>query len=129
MGMTEPSSGCVRVCGLDPVRQPIDVKRRVGYLPEDVGFYDDLSGLDNLIYTACLNGLSEKEAHSRALHLMKRVGLAEETTKKAGKYSRGMRQRLGLADVLLRYPEVIILDEPTLGLDPSGTRDFLPLSL
>jgi ABC-2 type transport system ATP-binding protein len=127
MGMTEPSSGCVRVCGLDPVRQPIDVKRRVGYLPEDVGFYDDLSGLDNLIYTACLNGLSEKEAHSRALHLMKRVGLAEETTKKAGKYSRGMRQRLGLADVLLRYPEVIILDEPTLGLDPSGTRDFLRL--
>ncbi|MDD2328366.1 MAG: ABC transporter ATP-binding protein, partial [bacterium] len=122
MGMTEPSGGSVRVCGLDPVRQPIGVKRHVGYLPEDVGFYDDLSGLDNLIYTARLNGLSEREARSHALRLMGRVGLAEETTKKAGKYSRGMRQRLGLADVLLRNPEVIILDEPTLGIDPSGIR-------
>ncbi len=127
MGMTEPSGGSVRVCGLDPVRQPIEVKRHVGYLPEDVGFYDDLSGLDNLIYTARLNGLTEREARSRALQLMERVGLSEETAKKAGKYSRGMRQRLGLADVLLRNPEVIILDEPTLGIDPSGIRDFLSL--
>ncbi len=125
MGMTEPTSGSVLVCGLDPVRQPIEVKRRVGYLPEDVGFYDDLSGLDNLIYTARLNGLSEHDARSCALRQMERVGLAEETAKKAGTYSRGMRQRLGLADVLLRNPEVIILDEPTLGIDPSGIRDFL----
>jgi len=114
MGMTEPSEGIVRVCGLDPVRQPIEVKRHVGYLPEDVGFYDDLSGLENLIYTARLNGLSEEEARKRSLHLLERVGLLEEANKKAGKYSRGMRQRLGLADVLLRNPEVIILDEPTL---------------
>ncbi|MDD2512772.1 MAG: ABC transporter ATP-binding protein [Proteiniphilum sp.] len=127
MGMTEPTAGSVRVCGLDPVRQPIEVKRHVGYLPEDVGFYDDLSGLDNLIYTARLNGLTEGEARSRSLQLMERVGLAEEIGKKTGKYSRGMRQRLGLADVLIRNPEVIILDEPTLGIDPSGIRDFLRL--
>lgn len=127
MGMTEPSEGSVRVCGLDPVRQPIEVKRHVGYLSEDVGFYDDLSGLENLIYTARLNGLTEQEARSRSLQLLERVDLAEEATKKAGKYSRGMRQRLGLADVLLRNPEVIILDEPTLGIDPSGIRDFLQM--
>jgi len=127
MGMTEPSEGSVRVCGLDPVRQPIEVKRHVGYLPEDVGFYDDLSGLENLIYTARLNALSEEEARNRSLHLLERVGLLEEANKKAGKYSRGMRQRLGLADVLLRNPEVIILDEPTLGIDPSGIRDFLQM--
>lgn len=127
MGMTEPSDGSVRVCGLDPVRQPIEVKRHVGYLPEDVGFYDDLSGLENLIYTARLNSLTEQEARSRSLQLLEHVGLAEEAAKKAGKYSRGMRQRLGLADVLLRNPEVIILDEPTLGIDPSGIRDFLQM--
>ncbi|MDD2312837.1 MAG: ABC transporter ATP-binding protein [Petrimonas sp.] len=127
MGLTEPTSGSVRVCGLNPVRQPIEVKKRVGYLPEDVGFYDDLTGPENLIYTARLNGISEREAEERARRLLQRVGLGEEIEKKAGKYSRGMRQRLGLADVLIKNPEVIILDEPTLGIDPSGIRDFLGL--
>ena len=127
MGLTEPTSGSVRVCGLNPVRQPIEVKKRVGYLPEDVGFYDDLTGPENLIYTARLNGISEREAEERAHRLLQRVGLGEEIEKKAGKYSRGMRQRLGLADVLIKNPEVIILDEPTLGIDPSGIRDFLGL--
>ncbi|HBT84907.1 MAG TPA: ABC transporter ATP-binding protein [Porphyromonadaceae bacterium] len=127
MGLTEPSSGSMRICGLDPVRQPIEVKKKVGYLPEDVGFYDDLTGPENLVYTARLNGIPEREAEERALLLMRRVGLGEEMDKKAGKYSRGMRQRLGLADVLMKDPEVIILDEPTLGIDPSGIRDFLGL--
>lgn len=127
MGLTEPTSGSVRVCGLDPVHQPIEVKKRVGYLPEDVGFYDDLTGRENLIYTARLNGIPEGEAEERAYLLLQRVGLGEETEKKTGKYSRGMRQRLGLADVLMKDPEVIILDEPTLGIDPAGIRDFLGL--
>lgn len=127
LGLTEPDSGAVRVCGLDPATHPVEVKKRVGYLPEEVGFYDDMSGLRNLIYTACLNGIPETEARTRAEELMVRVGLANDKHKKTGTYSRGMRQRLGLADVLIKDPEVIILDEPTLGIDPAGVREFLDL--
>ena len=128
LGLTEPTEGSAKVCGIDPTRHPIEVKKRVGYLPEDVGFYDDRSGLENLVYTAMLNSFSEAEAKTKALDLLKRVGLEEEAwTKKVGKYSRGMRQRLGLADVLIKSPEVIILDEPTSGIDPQGVRAFLEL--
>lgn len=127
LGLTEPDSGTARVCGLDPSADPVGVKKRTGYLPEEVGFYDDMSGLDNLVYTACLNGLSAKEAKAKAEKLLERVGLSREKHKKTGKYSRGMRQRLGLADVLIKDPEVIILDEPTLGIDPAGVREFLDL--
>ncbi len=127
LGLTEPDAGTARVCGIDPSTDPVEVKKRVGYLPEEVGFYDDMSGLDNLVYTACLNGLSVKEAQARAGKLLERVGLGNEKHKKTGKYSRGMRQRLGLADVLIKDPEVIILDEPTLGIDPAGVREFLDL--
>jgi ABC-2 type transport system ATP-binding protein len=127
LGLAEPDSGRMKVGGMDPVKDPIRVKRKVGYLPEDVGFYDDLSGLDNLLYTARLNQIPDNEALPRAEGLLKRVGLEEEMHKKAGKYSRGMRQRLGLADVLIKHPEVIILDEPTLGIDPAGIKDFLSL--
>ncbi|MGV8095090.1 MAG: ABC transporter ATP-binding protein [Mangrovibacterium sp.] len=128
LGLTEPTEGSAKVCGIDPTRHPIEVKKRVGYLPEDVGFYDDRNGLDNLVYTAMLNGISEAQARIKAFELLKRVGLDEEAwTKKTGKYSRGMRQRLGLADVLIKSPEVIILDEPTSGIDPQGVRAFLEL--
>ena len=127
LGLAEPDSGSMKVCGMDPVKDPIRVKRRVGYLPEDVGFYDDLTGLENLLYTARLNQIPDDEAVPRAESLLERVGLEEEMHKKAGKYSRGMRQRLGLADVLIKHPEVIILDEPTLGIDPAGIKDFLEL--
>lgn len=127
MGLTEPDSGEISVCGIDPVNQPIQVKKKVGYLPEDVGFYDDYTGLENLIYTARLNGIPKHEAENKASYLMDKVGLALEKAKKTGKYSRGMRQRLGFADVLIKKPEVIILDEPTLGIDPSGVKDFLEL--
>ncbi len=127
LGLTEPSRGSVRVCGIDSTSQPIEVKRKVGYLAEDVGFYDDRTGRENLLYTARLNGIPVPEANLRVEQLLDRVGLAEAAGKKVGKYSRGMRQRLGLADVLVKQPEVIILDEPTLGLDPTGVREFLDL--
>ena len=127
MGLTEPDSGSVRVCGINSTTNPLDAKKKVGYLPEDIGFYDDFTGLDNLIYTARLNGISKNEASEKAEQLLLKVGLPEEGNKKAGKYSRGMRQRLGLADVLIKNPEVIILDEPTLGIDPTGVREFLEL--
>ena len=127
VGLTEPDSGSVKVCGIDSTRNPVMVKKKVGYLPEDVGFYDDYSGFENLIYTARLNGLSMKEATQKAGELLKRVGLLDDAHKKTGKYSRGMAQRLGLADVLIKNPEVIILDEPTLGIDPAGVRELLDL--
>lgn len=127
MGLTEPNSGRISVCGINPFRNPIQVKKRVGYLPEDVGFYDDYSGLENLMYTARLNEIPREEVKDKAYQLLEKVGLEEESHKKVGKYSRGMRQRLGFADVLMKNPEVIILDEPTLGIDPGGVKSFLEL--
>ena len=127
LGLTEPTSGTVEICGINSTTHPIEVKRKIGYLPEDVGFYDDMTGPENLIYTARLNGISDKEAKTKAMELMKRVGLEDQLAKKTGKYSRGMRQRLGLADVLIKNPEIIILDEPTSGIDPAGVQEFIEL--
>ena len=127
LGLTEPTSGTVNVCGINSTTNPIEVRRKVGYLPEDVGFYDDYTGLENLIYTARLNNIPPIDAEEKAMNLLERVGLKDEAGKKAGKYSRGMRQRLGLADVLIKSPEVIILDEPTLGIDPKGVQELLDL--
>jgi len=127
LGLAEPTSGKATVCGIDATRNPIEVKRRVGYMPDDIGFYEDRSGLDNLMYTAMLNRVPEAEAKRRALSLLEKVGLGDAAGKKTGAYSRGMRQRLGLADVLIKQPEVVILDEPTLGIDPEGVRELLAL--
>jgi ABC-2 type transport system ATP-binding protein len=127
LGLTEPTEGSVEVCGINSTTHPIEVKRKVGYLPEDVGFYDDLTGLENLVYIARLNSIPAQTAMEKAIRLLDRVGLQNETNKKTGKYSRGMRQRLGLAEVLIKSPEVIILDEPTSGIDPAGVREFMDL--
>ncbi len=127
LGLTEPTSGMAKVCGIDPTTNPIEVKRRIGYLPEDVGFYYNRSGYENLMLTARLNRLSRNEAKQKVEQLLERVGLSDAAEKKTGKYSRGMLQRLGLADVLIKNPEVIILDEPTLGIDPTGVKEFLEL--
>ena len=127
LGLTEPDSGKVLVSGINATSRPVEVKKKVGYLPEDIGFYDELTGLENLVYIARINRMPHRIATEKSLQMMERVGLSGETDKKAGRYSRGMRQRLGLAEVLIKDPEVIILDEPTLGIDPSGVRDFLDL--
>jgi len=127
LGLSEPTSGNVRVCGIDSVTKPIDVKRRVGYLPDNIGFYQHMTGLENLLYTAELNNIPKQVAKERAAHLLEKVNLTDAANKKTGKYSRGMKQRLGLADVLMKNPEVIILDEPTLGIDPEGVRELLQM--
>ena len=127
LGLAEPTSGIARVCGIDATRNPMQAKRKVGYMPDDIGFYDDRTALDNLLYTAKLNRLPSDDALSLAWQLLERVGLAEAANKRVGAFSRGMRQRLGLADVLIKRPEVIILDEPTLGIDPEGVRELLAL--
>lgn len=127
LGLTEATTGKVSVCGFDPATQPLEVRKRVGYMPDDVGFYESRSGLENLLFTAALNRIPRNEARRRAMQLLEQVGLADDAGKKAGTYSRGMRQRLGLADVLIKTPSIIILDEPTLGIDPQGVREFLDL--
>lgn len=127
LGLTEPTFGKATVCGIDPATNPIEVKRKVGYLPEDVGFYYNYTGYENLMYTAELNSLSDSEAEREVGLILERVGLTDAAHKKTGKYSRGMLQRLGLADVLIKNPEAVILDEPTLGIDPTGVKEFLRL--
>ena len=127
LGLTEPSGGTVRVCGLDPARDPLAVKRQVGYLPESVGFYGDMTGADNLRFTAQLNGIPRPAAEERVAGLLAMVELADAANQPVAQYSRGMRQRLGLADVLLKEPRLVILDDPTLGLDPAGVVWLLGL--
>ena len=127
LGLTEPTAGEARICGLNATRNPILVKRKVGYMPDNVGFYNELTALENLLYIGRLNGIPEKEVEGIAKNMLTEVGLEAAMHKKAGTFSRGMKQRLGLADLLIKQPEVIILDEPTLGLDPAGVRDFLEL--
>ena len=125
LGLTEPTCGSARVLGLDPRRQPIRVKRQVGYLQENMGFYRDLDARQMLAFIAELNDLPAREAGERAEAALQAVGLAGEAGKKIGAYSRGMRQRLGLAEILLKQPRVAFLDEPTIGLDPDGTARML----
>lgn len=127
LGLTDPSAGAVRVLGYDPSRHPLEVKRRVGYLPDSVGFYDELTARENLRYTTRLNGLLRREAESRIDGVLAQVGLRNVADRPVRVFSRGMRQRLGLADVLLKRPEVAILDEPTAGLDPEAAMEFLDL--
>ncbi|MGB9699185.1 MAG: ABC transporter ATP-binding protein [Thermodesulfobacteriota bacterium] len=127
LGLSEPTSGKARVCGFDPTREPLKIKRIVGYLPENVGFYDDLNALQNLLYISRLNGIPDEVAIEKIKELLKIVDLEVDPRKKLGEYSRGMRQRLGIAEVLLKDPQVVFLDEPTLGLDPDGSRQMLEL--
>jgi len=127
LGLTEPTAGRIDVLGFNPTRQPLQVKRLVACLPENVGYYRDLTGRQNLRYVARLNGLDDREGDSRIEEALRRVGLVEAADKRAGTYSRGMRQRLGLAELLIRRPRMMILDEPTLGLDPQGIVAILDL--
>jgi ABC-2 type transport system ATP-binding protein len=125
MGLTDVTSGEVRVLGLDPVRRPLEVKRMVGYMPDSVGFYDDLTARENLRYSGKLAGLRGAPLESRIDAVLSRVRLDEAADRNVKTFSRGMRQRLGLAEVLLKEPRIAILDEPTSGLDPESTREFL----
>ena len=127
LGLTEPSSGEVRVVGYNPTREPLKVKRQVGYLPENVGFYDDLTARENLRYIARLNGIPDRDSKKRIEEVLKQVGLAEVADRPVRTYSRGMRQRLGIADVLVKQPRLAILDEPTTGIDPEGASQILDM--
>jgi len=127
LGLSEPTSGKAWVCGFDPTREPLKVKRLVGYLAENVGFYDDMNAVQNLQYIGRLNGIPDDLTSIKIKELLKIVDLEVDPRKKVGEYSRGMRQRLGIAEVLLKDPQVVFLDEPTLGLDPDGSKQMLEL--
>ncbi len=127
LGLTEPTSGHASVAGFDPLRQPLEVKRRVGYMPDQVGFYDNLTGVSNLRYTAKLCGLEDRDADERITKALARVRLTEAGQRPVRTYSRGMRQRLAIAEILMKGASIAILDEPTGGLDPQSTREFLEL--
>ncbi len=127
LGLTEPSAGEIAVLGLDPRLQPISVKRQVGYLPDAVGFYDNYTARENLRYIARLNGRKSAESEAEIERALERMGLAEVIDQLVATYSRGMRQRLGLAEIVLRAPRIAILDEPTVGLDPAGAQEFLDM--
>jgi ABC-2 type transport system ATP-binding protein len=127
LGLSRPTEGSAKVCGLDPLRQAREVKRSVGYLPENVGFYGDLDAVQSLRYIADLNGMERGEAEGKIQETLKLVGLAGDAQKKVSAYSRGMNQRLGIAEVLIKDPKVLFLDEPTLGLDPDGALRLIDL--
>jgi len=127
LGLTEPTAGEVSVCGFNPTHQSLEVKRRVGYLPENPGFYDDISARENLLYMARLNRIPEGEAQRRTARVLDQVGLSDDSRRLVREYSRGMKQRLGIAEVLVKDPKAIILDEPTLGIDPDGAIRILEL--
>jgi len=127
LGLAEPTAGVARVVGFDPTRSPLEVKRRVGYLPDNVGFYDGMTGRENLRYTARLNGIRGREAEARIGDSLEQVGMTGRADDKVDTYSRGMLQRLGIADALLKDPAVLILDEPTTAIDPIGVVEILDL--
>lgn len=127
LGLTEITSGTARVLGLDPAREPLAVKRRVGYLPDAVGFYDHMTAEENLIYTARLMGIPRAERDGRIAASLARVRLSDVVHKKVGAFSRGMKQRLGIAELLMKRAEIVILDEPTSGLDPQSTAELLTM--
>jgi|APSaa5957512622_1039677.scaffolds.fasta_scaffold03760_5 ABC-2 type transport system ATP-binding protein len=127
LGLTEPTSGGLNVLGFDPVKQPFEVKRMVGYLPEKVGFYETLSAEQNLRFFGRLNRIEEDIITKRIDEALTQVGLSSRKKGKVNTFSRGMKQRLGIANVLIKDPKMIILDEPTQGIDPKGIQEILDL--
>jgi ABC-2 type transport system ATP-binding protein len=127
LGLTEPASGSARVFGFNSTREPLKVKRLAGYLPEKLGFYEDLTARENLKFIARLNNISEAESGPLIERVLKSVDMADMADVAVRKFSRGMKQRLGIADVLVKKPKIAFLDEPTAGLDPKGINQIIDL--
>ena len=127
LGLTEPSGGSAQIAGVDCTRNPLRVKQIVGYLPDNMGFYPDMTGRENLRMTGRMNGLHGELLEARMDELLARVGMSQAADKTTSTYSKGMKQRLGIADILMKDPDVLIMDEPTNGIDPEGMRELMLL--
>jgi ABC-2 type transport system ATP-binding protein len=122
LGLTEATSGSAQVAGFNPTKEATKVKRMVGYIPENIGFYEDMNGIENLRFIARLNSIPDAISTPKIDEALERVGLKDDAFKKVAAFSRGMRQRLAIAEILVKEPQIAFLDEPTLGLDPEGTN-------
>ena len=127
LGLIPPTEGTAIVNGADIIEKPLEARRTVGLLPEGAGFYENLNARQNLSFYAELAEVPTSVAKERIEKLIDMVGLGTKRDVKVGAYSRGMKQRLGIAQSLVRDPKILILDEPTQGIDPEGTRDFREL--
>jgi ABC-2 type transport system ATP-binding protein len=127
LGLTRPTSGFASINGLNSTREALKVKRISGYIPEKVGFYNDLSARYNLLYTANLNGIFDEKAEKAVTKALADVGLEDKSDEQVAHFSKGMKQRLAIADILIKQPRVAFLDEPTSGIDPAGITQILDL--
>ena len=125
LGLLPPSRGTASVLGVDPVRDPRGVRRRVGYMPEVDAYITGLTGVESVSYAGVLSGLPRAAAMQRAHTVLNYVGLGEVRYRKVEEYSTGMRQRVRLAQALVHDPDLLFLDEPTNGLDPEGREETL----
>jgi ABC-2 type transport system ATP-binding protein len=124
MGLTLPTRGVARVLGHDVLRESLEVRRKVGLLPEGFGFYDNMTALENLKYLGQLDEMPGDSVEQRAREVLEKAGLGDRVNAKVSTFSRGMKQRLGIAQALLKDPEILVFDEPTVGIDPDGVMEF-----
>jgi ABC-2 type transport system ATP-binding protein len=124
MGILKPSGGTARIDNLDCFADRVEVKRRVGFLPDDPVFHDYLRGMEIVRFVGGMHGLSHADIEARAWPLIERLDLGDATDEYAVNYSRGMKKKLALVCALLHQPTLLILDEPTSGLDPIATRSL-----